>query len=152
MDKTYDLNDVAMMTGFTTRTLRNYLTQGLLKGEKVNGAWQFTAGDLDAFFSEPFVKEGLRIKRSGVVFDFLADRKKQTARTCVVLDIPASLKKGGAISSFFCARMNEAEDVDFTYDMDKGTCRVILSGAAEQVAGIMQAYFAAQLGDGSVFE
>lgn len=147
MDKTYDLNDVAMMTGFTTRTLRNYLSQGLLKGEKVNGAWQFTAGDLDAFFSEPFVKEGLRIKRSGVVFDFLAERKKPAARTCVILDIPASLKKGNAISSFFCARMNEAEDVSFTFDTDKGVCRVILSGEAAQIAKIMQAYFGAHLGD-----
>ena len=147
MDKTYDLNDVAMMTGFTTRTLRNYLSQGLLKGEKENGAWRFTAGDLDAFFSEPFVKEGLRIKRSGAVFDFLAERKKPAARTCVILDIPASLKKGNAISSFFCARMNEAEDVSFTFDTDKGVCRVILSGEAAQVAKIMQAYFGAQLGD-----
>ena len=147
MGEKYDLNDVAMMTGFTTRTLRNYLTQGLLKGEKENGAWRFTAADLDAFFSEPFVKEGLRIKRSGAVFDFLADRKKPAARTCVILDIPASLKKSNAISSFFCARMNEAEDVSFTFDTDKGVCRVILSGEAEQVAKIMQAYFGAQLGD-----
>ena len=147
MEKKYDLNDVAMMTGFTTRTLRNYLTQGLLKGEKVNGAWQFTAGDLDAFFSEPFVKEGLRIKRSGAVFDFLAERKKPAARTCVILDIPASLKKSNEISSFFCARMNEAEDVSFTFDTDKGVCRVILTGEAAQVAMIMQAYFGAQLGD-----
>ena len=147
MGKKYDLNDVAMMTGFTTRTLRNYLTQGLLKGEKENGAWRFTAGDLDAFFSEPFVKEGLRIKRSGAVFDFLAERKKPAARTCVILDIPASLKKSNAISSFFCARMNEAEDVSFTFDTDKGVCRVILSGEAAQVAKIMQAYFGAQLSD-----
>ncbi len=147
MEKKYDLNDVAMMTGFTTRTLRNYLTQGLLKGEKENGAWRFTAADLDAFFSEPFVKEGLRIKRSGAVFDFLADRKKPAARTCVILDIPASLKKGNEISSFFCARMNEAEDVSFTFDTDKGVCRVILSGEAAQVAKMMQAYFGAQLGD-----
>ena len=34
MEETYSLNDLAMMTGFTTRTLRNYLTQGLLNGEK----------------------------------------------------------------------------------------------------------------------
>ena len=33
----YNLNDLAMMTGFTTRTLRNYLNQGLLEGEKENG-------------------------------------------------------------------------------------------------------------------
>ena len=147
MDKTYDLNDVAMMTGFTTRTLRNYLTQGMLRGDKSSGAWRFTAEDLDAFFSEPFVKESLRIKRSSAVFDFLADRKKKSERICVVLDIPATLAKGNAISSFFCERMKEAEDTKFTFDTDKGVCRVILSGAADQVSRIMKAYCGAQFGD-----
>ena len=37
MDQNYNLNDVAMMTGFSTRTLRSYLSQGLLKGTKSNG-------------------------------------------------------------------------------------------------------------------
>ena len=64
MENKYDLNDLALMTGFTTRTLRNYLTQGLLEGEKENGVWQFTPEQLDRFFSEPFVKEGLRIKEN----------------------------------------------------------------------------------------
>jgi hypothetical protein len=72
MDSRYTLNDLAMMTGFTTRTLRNYLNQSFLEGKKVNGIWQFTAEDLDRFFQDPFVKEGLRIKRSSAVFDFMA--------------------------------------------------------------------------------
>ena len=79
MDRNYTLDDIALMTGFSTRTLRNYLTQGLLKGEKIDGKWQFTAGELDRFFAEPFVREGLRIKRNGIVFDFLADRSKNQA-------------------------------------------------------------------------
>ena len=140
MDGRYNLNDLAMMTGFTTRTLRNYMNQGLLGGEKINGVWQFTAEDVEKFFAEPFVKEGIRIKRSGVVFDFLADRRRKNGRTCVILDIPASMKKGNEISAFFCDRMNEAEDVVFTFDWDKGMCRVILSGAAEQIEKIMKAY------------
>lgn len=141
MDRRYTLNDLAMMTGFTTRTLRNYLTQGLLKGEKTNGVWQFSAEEVDRFFSEPFVKEGLRIKRNSVVFDFLADRKKRAGRTCAIMDIPASLEKGNAISAFFCDRMSEASDSVFTYEWDKGQSRVILSGAADQVANILKAYY-----------
>ena len=81
MDRTYNLNELAMMTGFTTRTLRNYINQGLLKGNKPEGVWQFSAEDLDEFFNEPFVKEGLRIKRSSAVFDFMAERKKKDSRT-----------------------------------------------------------------------
>ena len=141
MDRKYNLNELAIMTGFTTRTLRNYLVQGLLKGEKESGAWMFTAEELDRFFSEPFVKEGLRIKRNSVVFDFLAERNKTAGRTCVILDIPCSVEKGNEISAFFCEQMNHASDTVFTFDSDKGVSRVILSGAADQVEKILKAYY-----------
>ena len=147
MDRKYNLNDLALMTGFTTRTLRNYLNQGLLNGEKSNGIWQFSDEEVDRFFREPFVKEGLRIKRSGVVFDFLADRRKNEARTCVILDLPASRKTGSRISAFFCDRMSDASDVTFNYGWDNGYCRVILSGAADSVAEITKAYYAENFDD-----
>lgn len=140
MERKYNLNDLALMTGFTTRTLRNYLNQGLLNGEKQNGMWQFSDAELDRFFNDPFVKEGLRIKRSSAVFDFLADRKKEKSRSCIILDIPASRKEGDKISAFFCGRMRDASDVCFHYGWDNGLCRVILSGAADSVANIMHAY------------
>lgn len=143
----YDLNDLAMMSGFTTRTLRNYLNQGYLKGEKINGIWQFTAEEIDSFFSDPFVKEGLRIKRSSMVFDFLADRKKKEERSCIILDIPASFPKGNAISAFFCERMKEVNDVKFNYGWDHDVSRVILSGSADAVEYILKAYYAAEFPD-----
>ena len=140
MDRTYNLNELAMMTGFTTRTLRSYLTQGLLHGSKVNGAWQFTLEELDRFFAEPFVKEGLRIKRSSAVYDFLADRRKQTPRVCVILDLPVPAKEGREISDFFCRQMEQAHDACFSFDWNGGLCRVILTGAQDQVAKIMKAF------------
>lgn len=142
MDRTYALNDLAVMTGFTTRTLRNYLSQGLLTGEKLNGLWHFSAEDLDRFFQEPFVKEGLRIKRSSAVFDFMAARNREEARTCVILDLPASLEEGNQISSFFCAQMEQSSHASFTFGWEKGFCRVILNGAADSVAEMMKAYYA----------
>ncbi len=147
MEERYNLNELAMMTGFTTRTLRNYMNQGLLNGEKINGAWQFSAQEIDSFFSEPFVKEGLRIKRSSLVFDFMADSRKTTERSCVILDIPASLGRGNAVSAFFCDRIAEVSDIKFNYGWDHGTCRVILTGAAASVAAIMKAYYASDLND-----
>ena len=142
MDRTYDLNELAMMSGLTTRTLRNYLNMGLLEGNKVNGVWQFTVEDIERFFAEPFVKEGMRSKRSSVVFDFLADRKKKDARTCVILDRPASVGEGSNLSAFFCKQMETARDVQFNYLWDNGHIRVILSGAEKEVGRILQAYYA----------
>ena len=140
MDRNYSLNEIAIMTGFSTRTLRNYLNQGLLKGEKIDGAWQFTAEEIDRFFAEPFVKEGLRIKRNSIVFDFLADRSKKSGRTCVILDIPASMKESKALSEFFCKQMEAISDAVFTFDWSNGSARIILSGADNAVASIMEAY------------
>ena len=42
MEKYYTLNEVAMMTGLNTRTLRNYLKMDVLKGEKIDGIWKFS--------------------------------------------------------------------------------------------------------------
>lgn len=46
MEKYYTLNEVAMMTGLTTRTLRNYLKMNVLKGEKLDGIWNFTEEEI----------------------------------------------------------------------------------------------------------
>ena len=81
MDRNYNLNELAMITGFTTRTLRTYLNKGLLKGTKIDGVWQFSEAEIDQFLSEPFVKEGLRIKRNAVVFDFLADAGRKDGKS-----------------------------------------------------------------------
>ena len=139
-DRTYSLNELAMMTGFTTRTLRTYLDKGLLRGEKPNGVWQFTAEEVDRFFREPFVQEGLRIKRNSAVFDHLSGRDLKQERSCVILDIPATAIRGGQISAFFCERMKEVSGLNFSYLWDKGLCRVILTGNAEPIAQIMRAY------------
>ena len=144
MDRNYSLNEIALMTGFSTRTLRNYLNQGLLQGEKVDGAWQFTSEEIDRFFAQPFVKEGLRIKRIGIVFDFLADRSKKAGRTCVILDIPVSLKESKTLSEFFCRQMETVSDAVFTFDWNNGSARIIISGAEESVAKMMEAYHGVQ--------
>ena len=142
MEKTYTLNDVAQMTGFTTRTLRTYISQGLLRGKKEDGKWQFSEEEVYAFFDEPFVKEGIRIKYSSIVFDFLADRKKKTERACTVLDIPASFAEGNRVSAFFCGEMEKRKDLVFAYHWDGGSCRVILSGALDEAAKVIEAYHA----------
>ena len=140
MERKYNLNDLALMTGFSTRTLRNYLLGGILKGEKVDGVWRFSDEELDAFFGDPYVKEGIRIKRNGVVYDFLAGNGKNGARTLTILDLPVSLKKANKISAFFCDKMNDATGVSFTFDYGKGACRVILSGDGNEVAKLLRAY------------
>lgn len=140
MERLYTLKEVALMTGFTDRTLRSYLNQGLLKGSKEKGQWQFSAEDLERFFRDPYVKEGLRIKHTGIVYDFLAGCRGKSGGTCVILDVPADLKTQQKLSEFFCEQMNSASDAQFTLDWDGSVCRIILCGAEDQIAHIMREY------------
>ena len=97
----YNMNQVAMITGLTTRTLRNHLKQGLLKGEKIEGNWSFSEEELDEYFTEPSVRQAILAKHHAVVYDFLADPFKKTNRICTIMDFPVSVGEALEIETFF---------------------------------------------------
>jgi excisionase family DNA binding protein len=46
MEKLFTVEDIANMTSLTTRTIRNYLKEGILSGRKIGGQWRFTDEDV----------------------------------------------------------------------------------------------------------
>ena len=50
--KLYTVADVAELTGLTSRTIRNYLKDGTLRGRKIGVQWRFTEDDINRLFSE----------------------------------------------------------------------------------------------------
>ena len=42
LQKLYSVEEIAQMTSVTTRTIRNYLRNGILKGRKIGGQWRFS--------------------------------------------------------------------------------------------------------------
>ena len=146
MKETYNLSELSVMCDLSTRTLRNYLNQGLLKGNKIDGVWTFTLEDIEQFLKEPFVKESIRIKRNSRVLYFLSDRNRKNDQTCTIIDRQVSLSKGNELSDFFCRQMSEAEGVEFSYDFANGSCRIILIGDHDQITRIMKAYYDSQSG------
>ena len=138
----YNLNQVAMITGLTTRTLRNHLKQGLLKGEKVDGNWIFTEEKLDEYIADQTVKQSILAKQHAVVYDFLADPYKKTNRICTIMDFPVSVDEALGIAQFFGKEINDhGSDIEFRYINEKNYARFILSGSEEQVHDLMQAYY-----------
>jgi hypothetical protein len=138
----YNLNQVAMITGLTTRTLRNHLKQGLLKGEKVDGNWIFTEEELDEYIADQTVKQSILAKQHAVVYDFLADPYKKTNRICTIMDFPVSVDEALGIAQFFGKEINDhGSDIEFRYINEKNYARFILSGSEEQVHDLMQAYY-----------
>ena len=64
----------------------------------------------------------------------------------MILDIPISLKERGTLSDFFCKQMETVSDAVFTFDWNEGNARIILSGAEESVASIMESYYGMKSG------
>ena len=138
----YSLNQVASITGFTTRTLRNHLRLGTLQGEKVDGNWTFTDEDIDAFISNPAVKQELVSKHNTLVYDFLADTYKKNNRICTILDFPVSLEESQKITMFFCNEINRmGQDIEFRSINGRNMVRIILSGSEDQVVDLLNAYY-----------
>ena len=51
--KYYCIGHIVQFTGLTDRTIRSYLANGILQGEKINGIWHFTPEQVDAFLRHP---------------------------------------------------------------------------------------------------
>lgn len=134
----YSIADLALMTGMTDRSLRNYLNAGFLRGEKVDGKWQFTPEQFEAFIQNEAVKPALQAKRNSAVFDFLADAKKQENAACVMLD--ATGENLMNISRFFCEAAGTREKVHMSFHKEHSHARVILTGPENDVLAVLGEY------------
>lgn len=144
MKELYTINDVAQMTGLSTRTIRNYINSGQLKGEKIDGVWQFTVQEYSDFICDRNVMPSIKAKKNAIVYDFLLDEKKKQEEVCIILDILASdCKEAMEISSYFCDGVNSLGDgVRLGFEYRGKNARVILKGEADSVLKLASAYFA----------
>lgn len=84
----YTVADVAELTGLTSRTIRNYLKDGTLRGKKIGVQWRFTEEDINRLFSE-VDKEGQKVMHTeDVISAFLKVTDKAQAKGCLLLDLP----------------------------------------------------------------
>ncbi len=142
MKESFSIQDLALMTGLSTRTLRNYLSAGFLSGDKSGGAWVFTASQVEDFLQNPAVKPAVRAKKNAIVYDFLGAKPDGEEKLCVVLNLSA--QAAPAATAFFCERISQIKpesELHFASDpLGKGA-RLILSGAAKDVHGLLCAYY-----------
>lgn len=138
----YTINDIALMSGLSTRTIRSYLKSGLLEGDKSDGSWQFTTEQVNAFLAHPSVFSSSQAKRNGVVFSFLSDRQAEQDCVCTILDLPS--ENGKDVSSFFCNQYNAGDfgnKLQFHFEDIGGYPRVIISGQMEAVLKLLNLFY-----------
>ncbi len=127
MAETYTIQDIAGMTGLNERTIRSYLADGLLKGEKTDGAWRFTAEQFGDFLRQDMVRASVQAKANAVVYDFLiTDRRKESA-ACLILDQPSAEDQEPELREALSEQVNRLE-LRWAYRYQDGMARSILSG------------------------
>ena len=127
MAETYTIQDIAGMTGLNERTIRSYLADGLLKGEKTDGAWRFTAEHFGDFLRQDMVRASVQAKANAVVYDFLiTDRRKESA-ACLILDQPSAEDQEPELREALSEQVNRLE-LRWAYRYQDGMARSILSG------------------------
>ncbi len=91
-EKLYTVADVARVTGMTSRTIRNYLKDGTLTGQKIGVQWRFTEDEVKKLFSrqQPGNSSPTQIVRS-----YLGTLQRETAAFCALLDLPGVTQMQG---------------------------------------------------------
>lgn len=100
------------MSGLTTRTIRNYLKLGLLKGSKENNKWIFNEDDTIEFFKNSYVKQSIEIKNLSLVLESFNSEKEEV---CNIIKIKDTLYENNIISIY-----NQINSYDnFSFKMHK---------------------------------
>ncbi len=142
MKDAFSINDIAMITGLTTRTIRTYITAGIIAGEKVDGAWAFTPEQVQAFVENKAVRPSIRAKKNAIVFDFLDAKPLDGDKMCVILDLGTREALGASV--FFCEKISSCSpeaELRFASDRVGTGARLILSGSPKDVMSLMNQYF-----------
>lgn len=138
MDKTYTINELALISGLTTRTLRNYLNTGLLNGNKSGGSWKFNKTQIHEFLSHPSVKPSILTKNKAIVDDFLLQRDKKRNEICAVIDLNQTPDEAERLCTLCteCINSTEQHSIRFSFDANDGHTRIILSGPQDFVTDL----------------
>lgn len=138
MEQMYSIENVAAMTGLSTRTIRNYIAGGQLEGCKSGGAWQFTAEQFSAFLGRDMVRQSVQAKANGIVYDFLLAGRRSESAACLIWDWPV---EGGEDEHILRERLLEVVNrrgAAVSYRFENGTARAILTGAPGVLAEIVR--------------
>ena len=135
-EKLYTVADVARVTGMTSRTIRNYLKDGTLTGQKIGVQWRFTEDEVQKLFSrqQPGSSSPTQLVRS-----FLGRDECDATAVCMLIDLPGMTQQEG-LEVF--ARLQEQEVsgdllISYEYHETGSLFRIAVSGELAAVTDLM---------------
>ncbi|MEX6703187.1 helix-turn-helix domain-containing protein [Peribacillus frigoritolerans] len=135
----YTVDDVAKMTGLTSRTIHNYIRDGKLQGKKVGVQWRFTEENIDELFKDKKVENDVMDSRNTIVLEFLEKKDRHIPEICSVIDYPAQERN---LADTLCKKLldfvntfqeNEAPKFSYQYIEKQRVARFIVIGEIQQV-------------------
>lgn len=141
MKEKYSIDEVSLMSGLTTRTIRNYLKDGQITAEKEDGKWAFSIENFTAMLSNPYVRAAIKVKNNAPVFDFIADDKKDTDSACLIIDRVLDEKNESALILIekLCEITKNEAGLEMRLDKSDTHLRISLTGKEESVLKIFTA-------------
>ena len=148
MEKLFTVDNIAEMTGLTSRTIRNYIADGRLKGRKIGSQWRFTEADVESLFSagtatRSAAPAGDAPTESGTVGEFLAAKHDEGIAVCAVVDYPTGDQD--APKAVMQMLETAAEDYDddelqiaYEWMAEKGVGRFTFTGDIDPVSKMIK--------------
>lgn len=136
MKDKYSIDEVSLMCGLTTRTIRNYLKNGQITAEKEDGKWVFNTENFTGMLSNPYVRAAIKAKNNAPVFDFIEDDKKDIDSACLVVDRVVDAKDEISFVEELCKLAQNEESLQMRLEKSGSHLRIILTGKEECVRDI----------------
>lgn len=147
-EKLYTVEDIAKMTSLTSRTIRNYLKNGTLRGSKIGGQWRFTMENIRLLFDNGAFSNDLSRNRRLQVMDFINNRDSGVpgdTRICTIVDCYCEDRNEGRrlyekLVTVINSITGDSPPAKFDYEfIEKDRkARFTLFGSPEYIVGTLQ--------------
>jgi len=147
-EKLYTVEDIAKMTSFTSRTIRNYLKNGSLQGQKIGGQWRFTMENIKKLFDNSLFVNDFSKKNKQQVLNFIYGTKTDTQgkiKVCTIVDCHCENQKEGheiyeKLVTVINNKENNSPPANFSYDFIKkeNKARFTLFGNPDYIIKTLQ--------------
>lgn len=136
-EKLYTVADVARVTGLTSRTIRNYLKDGTLTGQKIGVQWRFTEDEIKKLFSRQMPGQS---SPSQIVKGFLGEQEREVSAFCGLLDVPEITESDGMelYRRLQEARAEGIRSMSYEYHDEGQLLRIAVSGDTGAVMDLFE--------------
>ena len=145
-EKLYTVEDIAKMTSFTSRTIRNYLKDGSLQGQKIGGQWRFTMENIKRLFKNSVFAGDLSNNNKRQILGFIdgvnADIQDKI-QVCTVVDCYCENSKAGQqiyekLVNVINSRGDDSPRAKFNYEFAENKARFTLFGDPDYIIKTLQ--------------